>query len=165
MNWEAVGAIGEVVGAVGIVVTLAYLAYQISQNTQGMRLAARQTLTAQNTEYTKLLLQPDIADLYAKTNPNSVESMRNHLELSVEDLTKFTRLSYIALANLEDQYHAWKNGVLSDDEWSASDALITTVYASSEATQDYWVTMGRSLHGALFVAFFDEKIRQAQEKR
>ena len=56
MNWEAVGAIGEVVGAMGIIVTLAYLAYQIRQNTQGMRLTARQTLTHQNTEYTKLLL-------------------------------------------------------------------------------------------------------------
>ena len=33
MNWEAIGAIGEVLGAAGVVVTLVYLAYQIRQNT------------------------------------------------------------------------------------------------------------------------------------
>jgi len=32
MNWEAIGAIGEVLGAFGVIVTLAYLAIQIRQN-------------------------------------------------------------------------------------------------------------------------------------
>ena len=29
MNWEAIGAIGEIVGAVAVVLTLAYLAIQV----------------------------------------------------------------------------------------------------------------------------------------
>jgi hypothetical protein len=29
MNWEAIGAIGEIVGAVAVVMTLGYLAMQI----------------------------------------------------------------------------------------------------------------------------------------
>ena len=33
MNWEALGAIGEIVAAVAVVVTLGYLAVQIRQNT------------------------------------------------------------------------------------------------------------------------------------
>ena len=33
MNWEAIGAIGEIVGALGVILTLGYLAYQIRQNT------------------------------------------------------------------------------------------------------------------------------------
>jgi hypothetical protein len=37
MNWDAIGAIGEVVGALGVVVTLAYLAIQIRQNTDSAR--------------------------------------------------------------------------------------------------------------------------------
>ena len=32
MNWEAIGAIGEVLGAVGVILTLGYLAFQIRQN-------------------------------------------------------------------------------------------------------------------------------------
>jgi hypothetical protein len=162
MNWEAIGAIGEILGAVGVIVTLAYLAFQIRQNTQGLRLTARQTLTQQNTDFTTMILQPDFADLYAKTVTTNIESMQNPLNLSVEELTKFARLMYIGLANLEDQYHAWKTGVLSEDEWSAPAALIG-VYAASEATQDYWDAIGRSYHGSSFGMYFDDSIRRARE--
>lgn len=37
MNWEAIGAVGEVVGALGVVVTLAYLAQQIRENSRQMK--------------------------------------------------------------------------------------------------------------------------------
>ena len=38
MNWEAIGAIGEIVGAFAVVATLGYLAVQIRQNTERERL-------------------------------------------------------------------------------------------------------------------------------
>lgn len=34
MNWDAIGAVAELVGAVGVVASLAYLALQIHQNTE-----------------------------------------------------------------------------------------------------------------------------------
>ena len=34
MNWEAIGAIGELIGAAGVIATLGYLAFQIRQNTR-----------------------------------------------------------------------------------------------------------------------------------
>jgi hypothetical protein len=37
MNWEALAAIGEIVGAVGVIATLGYLAIQIRQNTKSLR--------------------------------------------------------------------------------------------------------------------------------
>ena len=37
MNWEALGAIGEIIGAIGVIVTLIYLAFQIRQNTQQLK--------------------------------------------------------------------------------------------------------------------------------
>jgi hypothetical protein len=36
MNWDAVGAIGEVLGAIGVIVTLGYLAVQTRQNTRAI---------------------------------------------------------------------------------------------------------------------------------
>jgi hypothetical protein len=32
MNWDAIGAIGEIVGALAVLITLIYLAMQIKQN-------------------------------------------------------------------------------------------------------------------------------------
>ena len=37
MNWEAIGAIGEIVGAVAVILTLGYLAVQIRQNNKSIR--------------------------------------------------------------------------------------------------------------------------------
>ena len=33
MNWEAIGAVGEVVGAAGVILSLLYLSRQVGQNT------------------------------------------------------------------------------------------------------------------------------------
>ena len=46
MNWEAIGAIGEVVGALGVVATLGYLAYQIRQNTMQLEQSTLSTKAA-----------------------------------------------------------------------------------------------------------------------
>ena len=40
MNWESLGAIGEIVAAVAVVATLGYLAVQILQNVAQVRIRA-----------------------------------------------------------------------------------------------------------------------------
>lgn len=44
-NWEAIGAIGEILGALAVVATLGYLAGQIRQNTRASQASAHQSLT------------------------------------------------------------------------------------------------------------------------
>ncbi len=50
MNWDAIGAIGEVVGAVGVIVSLLYLALQIRQNSNVVRSATRQAISTTQVE-------------------------------------------------------------------------------------------------------------------
>ena len=40
MNWDAIGAIGEIIGAFAVFITLAYLALQIRQNTKAVHSSA-----------------------------------------------------------------------------------------------------------------------------
>ena len=42
MNWEAMGAIGEVVGAAGVIITVIYLALQVRQNSDLIRNNSKQ---------------------------------------------------------------------------------------------------------------------------
>ncbi len=56
MNWDAIGAIGEVLGAVAVALTLGYLAIQMKQNAVGMRVAAKQEMTRQFSDYLDLLV-------------------------------------------------------------------------------------------------------------
>jgi hypothetical protein len=40
MNWEATGALAELIGALGVIVSIVYLAAQVRQNTRALRLDA-----------------------------------------------------------------------------------------------------------------------------
>jgi hypothetical protein len=40
MNWDAIGAVGEIIGAMAVFLTLIYLALQIRQNTKAVQAAA-----------------------------------------------------------------------------------------------------------------------------
>ena len=44
MNWDAIGAVGEVVGAAGVIASLIYLAVQIRQNTRSVEAATYQSV-------------------------------------------------------------------------------------------------------------------------
>ena len=65
MDWNALGAIGELVGAVAVLITVGYLAVQIRQNTRalesgGAELAARRAMCSPNTTKTLQLSHPEI---------------------------------------------------------------------------------------------------------
>ena len=44
MDWQAVGAIGELVGGGGVILTILYLAIQIRHNTEEMRARASESV-------------------------------------------------------------------------------------------------------------------------
>lgn len=44
MNWEAIGAVGEILGAIAVLITLGYLAVQIRHSTRAMETSALSSL-------------------------------------------------------------------------------------------------------------------------
>lgn len=67
MNWDAIGAVGEIIGALGVILSLVYLASQIrSQNTES-RLAAVTEWTNQWNEWTASFADhPQLSELWVK---------------------------------------------------------------------------------------------------
>ena len=47
MNWEAIGAVGEILGAAAVVITLAYLVVQLRLNTTAIKAQTRSSMTDQ----------------------------------------------------------------------------------------------------------------------
>jgi hypothetical protein len=52
MSWEALGAVGELVGAAGAIVSLLYLASQVRNNSRQLRHASAQAVLAPTAEPT-----------------------------------------------------------------------------------------------------------------
>jgi hypothetical protein len=64
MNWEAIGAVGEILGAVAVVVSLVYLATQIRQNSRSVNIESERFLNESwNTIQRDLATDEGIADI------------------------------------------------------------------------------------------------------
>ena len=62
MNWEATGAMSELIGAIAVVVTLAYVAVQIRENSRAVRSSTRQDISRGQMEINFVMAQnPDLA--------------------------------------------------------------------------------------------------------
>jgi len=55
VNWEAIGAIGEIAGALGVIVTLIYLAIQLRQNTKASHATAVQSSMENSARFSELI--------------------------------------------------------------------------------------------------------------
>ncbi len=81
MNWEAIGAIGELIGAIGVILTLGYLAFQIRQNTQQLAQNERSSIAAAVYSSATVLREnrksvfenPEITEMWLKGMNNPVE--------------------------------------------------------------------------------------------
>jgi hypothetical protein len=111
MNWEAVGAIGEVVGAVGVIGTLAYLAMQIGQNTKVVRSATRQAVSSEQKEIGfNIVKNPEMREavkywVNTEDGPAADAQFRNEMFLRA-----FLRMS-------ENQYYQKEDGTFEDVIW------------------------------------------------
>ncbi|MFT4799432.1 MAG: hypothetical protein ACJAYE_003628 [Candidatus Azotimanducaceae bacterium] len=65
MNWDAVGAVAELVGAAGVIVTLIYLATQVRQNTKSISTSSFQATTDALNQVNALIADnSDLAEIF-----------------------------------------------------------------------------------------------------
>ncbi|MBX2823124.1 MAG: hypothetical protein KTR33_00255 [Gammaproteobacteria bacterium] len=65
MNWEAIGAIGNVVGAVAVTITLIYLIVQIKQNNKLLRLNTANVVTEElQAMFSLLAADKDLSEIF-----------------------------------------------------------------------------------------------------
>jgi hypothetical protein len=69
MNWQAIGAIGEVIGAIAVVITLLYVARDIRQNSRSLAIAALRDTTSNWNQLSGLVASSgELADIVARGN-------------------------------------------------------------------------------------------------
>ena len=134
MNWEAAGAIGEIVGGLAVVLTLGYLALQMKQNTISMKVAAKQEMTKQFSDYVDLLLSNPEYRLLNRRGMNG-----EHLD--DDDKVVFNLLMSKAAWYFASMHYQYDQHSLSEEEWGQSKVLIDN-YCSSPGFKTYWDEQG-----------------------
>ncbi|MEM1403560.1 MAG: hypothetical protein AAGG55_09530 [Pseudomonadota bacterium] len=131
MDWEAIGAVGEVIGATAVVVTLAYLALQIRQNTRALRATSIDSMTTiANDIRTNLFTDPEITAIYVN-GLGAIESL-NDLERE-----RFRLLMTNALWALWNAYTQAQLG--ENQSWEAQKLLLRR-FLTQPGGQWYWST-------------------------
>ncbi|MEQ8693953.1 MAG: hypothetical protein RIC85_01320 [Gammaproteobacteria bacterium] len=119
MNWDAIGAIAELIGAIAVVATLAYLSVQIRQSAKSLdrqeEIARAQILQTRADSVTQMAMlicaNPESVELFARLR--HTEGLEPE-SLSAEDHTRAYMLLTSARANLENTFLQYKKGYLPE---------------------------------------------------
>lgn len=112
MDWEAIGAIGEVVAAFAVVISLLYLANQIRAQNRESRLASIHELTESFRNAILSFQNPNLADVFARG------------KTGFEGLSETERLQFMSMVQhifrvWEDAYHQQRAQRLDRRIWEA----------------------------------------------
>ena len=147
MNWEAIGAIGEIIGAAGVIATLVYLAIQIRQNTKTVASNTTQEIssTASNS-LVGILQAPQMVDVMhrAFVGGGPLEPKDQFaLDLYLRALTR----------NFENFYYQYTLGNLLPEIWAGYETALLEPL-SQDFGQDYW-KRNKHVFGTSFVSHID----------
>ena len=112
MNWEAIGAVGEVTGALAVLFTLFYLGMQIRQNSNAMRASTELEVSRQYTDFVRRLSMDDqLRKIWNKIAdaPNSLNDDERARYLWA--MSEFFHMS-------EGVFRQYKTGFLAHESWS-----------------------------------------------
>jgi len=135
MNWEAIGAIGEIVGAVAVIATLAYLAVQIhSANKYAELEAIRFTLDGLSDYCDRIVESPQTASLLKRGR----DGLDN---LSPEEVLQFEHLHIRLLNTVEGWYYhiveISKDGVFRKGQIENIGELVK-VWLDNPGSREFW---------------------------
>ena len=120
MNWDAVGAIGEIVGALAVLLTLFYLSIQIRQNIKLARSQIREQRTISSQEV--MYQHAAHGDLVAKAAGG--ETLTEGEKVTMNMLSRALFRSY------EAYLHHYLNGLFDEGEWQGMKQNIRTSFQS-----------------------------------
>lgn len=131
MNWDAIGATGEVLGAIAVVVSLVYLAFQIRQNTRQIdentkaaQAAAFDSSIAHTFKARQAIAEnSDVARIY-------LEGSNDPDSLSEEDRVRYRLIVHNVLWSLWNMQSQSQVGELASETWNAQLATLKRIIST-----------------------------------
>ena len=153
MNWEAISAVGQIVGAIGVIISVLYLAHQVRSNARQTRLASMRMMSdAFNQWLNGLAGNPQIGDLYYR-------AVRDYSSIQGGDLPRFSALMDHLFRIFEDMYYQKLEGHLDLRIWRGFEAPMRDIVAYP-GIQAWWRSRSHWFSRE-FADFIDGLVRSA----
>lgn len=132
MNWNALGAIGEIIGAVGVIVSLLYLASQVRNNSRQLRHASAQAvLDKLNGLIGQLAFTAGAGDVWTR-GLSGLDALKDD-----EELVRFSSMLLMAFWAYEEVFHYRRAGVIEDWAWIHAKAPVEH-FMRTPGFQEWW---------------------------
>jgi hypothetical protein len=102
MNWDAISAVGEIIGAAAVVISLLYLAVQIRDQNKQSRLSAMHDMSRELRDATTMFANEDITSIFVRANQ------------SYESITEAESVRWVILVT--NLFRAWENAFLENKD-------------------------------------------------
>ena len=153
MDWNAVGAIGEIIGAGAVVITLIFLTAQLRQNTKAVEHSTERGAFEDGQAWLyRMVENPDVAALYRSG-------------LKGEDLPPADALRFRFLMQL--LFHHWSHAKTHNVPWLVSVKDVSNVL-STRGGSSYWRRARQeelSEMGPGFIQFLDDILADVEARK
>lgn len=157
MNWDAIGAVGEILGAVTVVLSLVYVAAQLRQNTKALRRAASADAIAAIRHWNDALIRdPEVARIFS-------EGLSGFHALNESDRVRFITLLVNFFKTFEDLHYQYVEGALDREVWAGYEHL-GKMYFNTPGMREYWAER-RAIFSASFQRWMDAIADQTPQER
>lgn len=151
MNWDAVGAMAELLGAIGVIVTLLYLTTQLRQNTRALRSSTMQTyrdetiaLNDFSASYAEILVKAGRGEELTETESHIVAIFAQRL-----------------FGMMEAVYLGYKDGSIAKEVFDGRMKGFKLAMSRNRILSDYWPHWRQFDLTDSFVAYVDKEIMGA----
>ena len=132
MNWDAIGAIGELLAAVATISTLTFLGMQIRQSNKAARTTAEIELPQKFAEWAaRVSADPERTRIWDK-------GAEDPEGLSPDEVRLFRWIVAEMYLVFEASYFAFKGGFLSEPSWSMKRDMIVAFLENNPIIRDQW---------------------------
>lgn len=152
MNWDAIGAIAELVAALGVIASLLYLAVQVRGSIRASSVEAKLETTGFLSKFNDLILEnPELFDLQLRGRAD-VGS------LSKEEYLRFSNLSLKAFWFFSAGHFQFRAGTLSADDFFETRAVLH-YWLRGPGCRVWWEKVGRVMVSPVFREFVEAEMR------
>jgi len=154
MNWDAIGAIGEIIGASAVVVSLLYVATQIRASSREAKASALEKAVEDRQRMGEITMQPHMAPVWRV-------GVNDYHRLTLDEKVQFNGLMLSMIMSHWKLRGLHMDGQLGND-FEIFEADLASVMLCPGA-QQWWKEMKHAyLH---YADYIDELIEKSQGKR
>jgi hypothetical protein len=131
MNWDAIGAVGEIIGATAVFLTLVYLALQIRQNTKAVQAAAVDASVGKLNDVRGTMYEnAEICRIY-------LQGLAQPDKLDEESQLRFRLLIHNILLAISNVHSQTRFAGLSSSTWESQIVIVKRII-STQGGQRFW---------------------------